>query len=104
MDFGSKQMLDAIRLSEQSLSTGSGELKKMVIFVTETLSQSSLEYIKRLEDRNIEVSLIALSPPMSRNDFRGLDPRLDVIMLSRDNFGGVIDITEIFIVSGWSLL
>ena len=100
MNFGSKQLLRAIQLSEQTLNAGSGDLKKMVIFLTDPPTQTVKDYIKRLQDRNIQASVIALSPPLSENNLKGLDPRVNVIILSRDNGNSVVDGTEIFIRSG----
>ena len=104
-NFGRSQTLDAIRMSEKDLKTGSGDLKKMVVFVPEPFPGNVLEYMKRMKKENdIQLEIISLSPQLTKDDFKGvLENPTNLSMLSPQTLESVASQLDTFTRTGQSI-
>lgn len=78
-------------MSTDSIKSGSGDIKKLVIFTTKPFSRDVTTYINnKLANKNIQTEIIALSSPkLSKDDFKDLGQGSNVLFLSRDNLENV---------------
>ena len=80
-------------MSTDSIKSGSGDIKKLVVFAAKPFSKDAIPYIKRLANRNIQTEIIVLSSPkLSKDDFKDLvesSGGANLLLLSRDNLENV---------------